>query len=203
MHKKGLKETFFIILLLIFILILYLVLGYDMNIFDDTTYKFVSRFINDSNTNLFKLFTFLGSTIAITFLCIIALVSKKYRYPIILNTIITVLISQALKFVIQRARPLGISLIEETGYSFPSGHSMVSAAFYGFICYLIYRANIKKTTKIILITTLTSLTVLIGVSRIYLGVHYSTDVFGGFVLALIHLIIFIELIYKKYFLKEK
>ena len=107
------------------------------------------------------------------------------------------------KHIIRRARPEGIALIEETGFSFPSGHSMVGFAFYGFIIYLIYKSNLKKQIKILLITLLSLLIFNIGLSRIYLGVHYVTDVLTGYMLGLICLIGFIELIYKKYILKEK
>lgn len=203
MNKKLLKKILFIILTLIFIAILYLVLKYDSNIFDKKGYGFISNYISDTNTTIAKIFTFLGSTLFITILCVLSLFFKKYRVTIISNTLIVVGISQALKFIIRRSRPLDIALIKETGFSFPSGHSMVSAAFYGLIIYLIYKSKLKKQLKILLIVLFSLIILNIGLSRIYLGVHYTTDVLAGFILAAIHLILFIELIYKKYFEKEK
>ncbi len=203
MNKKLLKKTLFIILFLVFIVILYLVLKYDSNIFDTKGYNLVSNYINNTNTRIAKIFTFLGSTLFITILCILSLLFKKYRISIISNTLIVVGISQALKFIVRRNRPIGIALIDETGFSFPSGHSMVSCAFYGFIIYLIYKSKLRKSLKISLMVLFSLIIINIGLSRIYLGVHYTTDVFAGFTLALIHLILFIELIYKKYILKEK
>ena len=203
MNKKLLKKILFIILTLIFIAILYLVLKYDSNIFDKKGYGFISNYISDTNTTIAKIFTFLGSTLFITILCVLSLFFKKYRVTIISNTLIVVGISQALKFIIRRSRPLDIALIKETGFSFPSGHSMVSAAFYGLIIYLIYKSKLKKQLKILLIVLFSLIILNIGLSRIYLGVHYTTDVLAGFILAAIHLILFVELIYKKYFEKEK
>ena len=203
MNKKLLKKILFIILTLIFIAILYLVLKYDSNIFDKKGYGFISNYISDTNTTIAKIFTFLGSTLFITILCVLSLFFKKYRVTIISNTLIVVGISQALKFIIRRSRPLDIALIKETGFSFPSGHSMVSAAFYGLIIYLIYKSKLKKQLKILLIVLFSLIILNIGLSRIYLGVQYTTDVFAGFILAAIHLILFVELIYKKYFEKEK
>jgi len=203
MNKKLIKIISFTLLIIIFTFILYLVIASKSSFIDNRGYKFISGYINDRNTIIAKAFTFLGSTIFITILCVLSLFIKKYRNTIISNTLIVVGISQALKFIVRRARPLDIALIEETGFSFPSGHSMVSCAFYGIIIYLIYKSNLKKQVKILLILAFSLLIINIGLSRIYLGVHYTTDVFAGFILALIHLILFVELIYKKYIIKSK
>lgn len=200
--KKAVKISILLILIIATTCIFYLILKYNNNVIDEKVYSLFKNHINDLNTSLAKVFTFLGSTLFITLLCVASLFIKKYRYPVVSNTLIAVGISQALKFMIQRSRPIGISLIEETGYSFPSGHSMVSCAFYGLIIYFIYKSNLKKPLKTALIVLLTLLILSIGMSRIYLGVHYPTDVIGGFLLAIIQLILFVELVYKKYFLKK-
>ena len=81
-----------------------------------------------------------------------------------------------LKLIIQRPRPDEYRIIDASGYSFPSGHSMISMAFYGFIIYLICKYVNNKILKYFLIGLLGSLIILIGVSRVYLGVHYVSDV---------------------------
>ena len=79
------------------------------------------------------------------------------------------------------------------GYSFPSGHSMISMAFYGLIIYYVWK-NVKNI-KIRNITCilLSILILLIGISRIYLGVHYASDVLGGFIISIAYLIVFITI----------
>ena len=101
-----------------------------------------------------------------------------------------------LKNILQRPRPTEYRIIEETGYSFPSGHSMVSMAFYGYLIYLIYKYVKNKYVKWISITLLGILICLIGISRIYLGVHYTSDVLGGFLISISYLIIYINIVNK-------
>lgn len=146
-------------------------------------------------TPVAKFITNFGGTIFIT-LSAIALViiikNKKIKISIVVNLLIATLSSQILKRILQRPRPTGIRLVEVSGYSFPSGHSTVSMAFYGYLIYLIYKNIENKYLKWSLITLLSVLICLIGASRIYLGVHYTTDVLGGFFLSISCLIIFVE-----------
>ena len=71
---------------------------------------------------------------------------------------------------------------------------MVSMAFYGYLIYLIYRYIKNKYIKLSLIVLLSILICLIGISRIYLGVHYTSDVLGGFLLSISYLVVYISLI---------
>lgn len=84
------------------------------------------------------------------------------------------------KIIIGRTRPLGI--IEENGYSFPSGHALVAAVFFPLIiyCFKYYIKNIWL--RRIFIASMLIGVILVGLSRLYMGVHYLTDVFGGFVI---------------------
>ncbi len=151
------------------------------------------KYKSDILTNIMKIITFLGSALSIillTVLLIIVVNGKRNKILILINVIVTTLLNQLLKNVFQRGRPID-SIIEESGYSFPSGHSMVSMAFYGFLIYLVYKSNIKY--KGLIIGLLSVLIVLIGISRIYLGVHYPTDVIGGFTLSLSYLLLFIDI----------
>lgn len=151
------------------------------------------KYKSDILTNIMKIITFLGSALSIillTVLLIIVVKGKRNKILILINVIVTTLLNQLLKNVFQRGRPID-SIIEESGYSFPSGHSMVSMAFYGFLIYLVYKSNIKY--KGLIVGLLSVLIVLIGISRIYLGVHYPTDVIGGFTLSLSYLLLFIDI----------
>lgn len=84
----------------------------------------------------------------------------------------------------------------KAGYSFPSGHSMVSMAFYGLLIYFAYTKIQNKNLRNIVCITLTLLIVSIGFSRIYLGVHYASDVLAGFFISIGYLIVFVEIISK-------
>ena len=168
-------------------------------------YKIISTFlISDFVTPIAKVITNLGSAvflIALTIILIILIKNKKIGLSIFLNLSFVTILNQLLKRILQRPRPNEFRIIEETGYSFPSGHSMVSMAFYGYLIYLIYKYVKNKYIKWGLITLLSILIVSIGTSRIYLGVHYTSDVLGGFLIAVSYLIIYISGVNK--FLIEK
>ena len=170
-------------------------------------YKIISTYlIRDSLTPIFKIITWFGSATCIILLALIlffTIKNKKVGLLISANLIIITILNQALKIIVQRPRPTEYRIINEAGYSFPSGHSMVSMAFYGFLIYLIYKNIKNKYLKISLIVILSLLIVMIGISRIYLGVHYTSDVCAGFLVSLSYLIIYINFANKLVLSREK
>lgn len=170
-------------------------------------YKIISTYlIRDSLTPIFKIITWFGSATCLILLALIlffTIKNKKVGLLISTNLIIITILNQALKIIVQRPRPTEYRIINETGYSFPSGHSMVSMAFYGFLIYLIYKNIKNKYLKISLIVILSLLIVMIGISRIYLGVHYTSDVCAGFLVSLSYLIIYINFANKLVLSREK
>ena len=161
-------------------------------------YNFISKYlISDSITPIAKIITRCGGAIVLITLSILSLIiirDKKIGTSICLNLVIITGVNLLLKNIIQRPRPVEFRLIDETGYSFPSGHSMVSVAFYGLIIYFIYKRIDNKKIKWSLITFLSFLVLLIGISRIYLGVHYTSDVIAGFLISISYLIIYITIL---------
>ena len=144
-------------------------------------------------TTFMEIITNLSSSyvlIAITIGIWIFVKNKKVGWCVASNLVITVLLNQLLKYIIQRPRPDGYRLITESGYSFPSGHSMVSMAFYGLIIYLIWKMVKNKKIKYISCGILGILIPMIGFSRIYLGVHYASDVIGGFAISIVYLLLY-------------
>ena len=117
---------------------------------------------------------------------------KKIGISIPLNLGLSALLNITLKQILQRPRPIEYRVIDESGYSLPSGHSMVSMAFYGYLIYFIYKHIENKYIKWSLIILLSILIISIGISRIYLGVHYTSDVIAGLLIALSYLIIYIN-----------
>ena len=163
-------------------------------------YKVISTLlISDFTTPIAKFVTNFGGAIFLVVLTITLFVlikNKKIGISILSNLVIITILNQLLKKILQRPRPTEFRIVEETGYSFPSGHSMVSMAFYGYLIYLIYRYIKNKYIKWLLIVLLSILICLIGISRIYLGVHYTSDVLGGFLLSISYLVVYISLIKK-------
>lgn len=159
-------------------------------------YKIVSTFlISDFATPIAKFITNFGGAIFLviaTITLFIVIRNKKIGISILSNLAIVTVLNQLIKRILQRPRPTEYRIIEETGYSFPSGHSMVSMAFYGYFIYLIYKYVKNKYVKWISIILLSLLICLIGISRIYLGVHYTSDVLGGFLISISYLIIYIS-----------
>ena len=198
--KKHLKWMICILSLIIFLLLTYLVITKKDLRIDSIVYNFISQFINDNLTKIVKFITFLGSAtivILVTIIALIILKNKKIGLFMGIDLIVITLFQHILKPLIGRVRPVGINLVKETSLSFPSGHSLTAMAFYGYIIYLIYKSNLKY--KKLYIILLGILILLIGLSRIYLGAHYVTDVLGGFTFSLFYLVIFIELTKKRTF----
>lgn len=168
-------------------------------------YKIISTFlISDFTTPIAKFITNFGGAIFLIILTItlfILIKNKKIGLSIILNLIVITGLNQILKYILQRPRPTEYRLIEETGFSFPSGHSMVSMAFYGYLIYLIYKYVKNKDLKWISIVLLSILICSIGISRIYLGVHYTSDVLGGFSISISYLVIYISAV-NKFFIEK-
>lgn len=196
--KKYLKWIICILSLLIFIILSILVLNKKDIYLDSIVYKSISKYISNDLTSVIKYLTYFGSAlvvISVTLFTLIFVKNKKYSFYMALNLIIITILQLILKNIFTRSRPLDINLITETGYSFPSGHSLTAFVFYGFIIYLIYVSKIKN--KKIYITLFSLLIIVTGLSRIYLGVHFFTDVIGGFSFALSYLIIYISLVKRR------
>ncbi len=168
-------------------------------------YNIISKFlISDFVTPIAKFITNFGGAIfliVLTVFLFLVIKNRKIGVSIFSNLVIITVLNQLLKRILQRPRPTEFRIIEETGYSFPSGHSMISMAFYGYLIYLIYKYVKNKYIKWTAIVLLSILVCCIGISRIYLGVHYTSDVLGGFLISVSYLVVYISAVNK--FLIEK
>ncbi len=194
-------------LLVLFIINSILVINNKFTNIDDSVHNFVMRFYSEMTTKFMKVFTFLGSTPFIILLCVLVFViliykkQKEYAYKCVGILVISTLINNIVKVIVRRPRPEYITVVENT-FSYPSGHTMASVTLYGFLIYFILKSKISKTYKIIFSVILGIIPVLVGISRIYLGAHYFSDVFGGALLSIM-LLSSIDIIYDKTLNRKK
>lgn len=204
--KNNKRFGLLFICVIMFLFIVENVLNREIAIFDTYIYTKISLLKTNIATNIFKIITQFGSAvflIGISVISLIILKNKKIGVSIALNLVCIGLLNALLKNIIQRPRPVGFRLIEETGYSFPSGHSMASMAFYGLIIYFVFKYVKNKPVKITICTILNLLIILIGVSRIYLGVHYASDVIAGFIVSIGYLVVYISIVLKLIGIKNR
>jgi undecaprenyl-diphosphatase len=197
---NTLEKNLLITSLTIFSLLAVLVITKNIQWFDNLVYEGISKIICKPMTSFFKAITLLCETETILILLaliVIFMKKKKVASYIVINTGLCVLVNQIAKRIFRRARPIGVALIEQGGFSFPSGHSMVALAFYGYIIYLIRKSKLSKIQKNISTIILGLIIVLVGISRIYLGVHFASDVLAAYCLSTAFLVIIMYIERKK------
>ncbi len=156
---------------------------------------FLERHVSDTNNEIMLFFTFLGThefliPANLILIAYFLFVKKHKWYSIKIPAI--ALSSLGLMFGLKRlfARPRPeIPLLEEAkGLSFPSGHALFSVTFYGLLIYITFKSELKKEVKWVLIVLLLLLILVIGFTRIYLRVHYASDVIAGYCVGFIWLV---------------
>lgn len=105
----------------------------------------------------------------------------KYTIQIVFVLLLSAVSNLMLKRFVDRARPGIEHMVSVETLSYPSGHAMSAMAFYGFLMYLFYRFKINMFLKIGIMMLLGLLILSIGLSRIYLGVHFPSDIAGGYI----------------------
>ena len=163
------------------------VINDELKIFDQTIINLFNPIRSPLTTQIMKVITTMGSPLVMITLGLITWfyffkIRKHFWDSTMVITALagSWLMNELLKWIFHRRRPDVLQLIRVSGYSFPSGHAMVSFAFYGMLAYLIW-INVKaKKLKYLLSSFFLLLILAIGISRIYLGVHYPSDVIAGF-----------------------
>lgn len=179
----------------IFYLVSKQVTSKDLLVFDQHIISFVQSFISVDITRWVLRLTDLASIAfliyAVLFVSVLLLWKKKYALMVFMITAngLGALLNKTLKWYFKRERPDILPVILEKGYSFPSGHSMGSLLFYGSLAYLLVHILQGTWAKILSFLGLILLILLIGTSRIYLGVHYPTDVVGGYSIGIAFLVL--------------
>lgn len=192
----NLKWVVLFICIVSFLAIVEDVMDKDIMKLDEKGYQQISdHLIFNRVTPVAKIITNFGGTywlIGISVLFLIVMKDKRIGISIVANLGLATVINYTLKQILQRPRPTEYRLIDERGYSLPSGHSMVSMAFYGYLIYLTHQHVKNEYLKRGIIGGLSILIICIGLSRIYLGVHYTSDVLAGFLIAISYLIVYIH-----------
>ena len=188
-----------IICFIIFIAILLSVVNTGGVFFDEWLMNIAYSLRNSKLNFIFKFITFLGDSKFIILVSILLggyfFFYKKNKFNgilVILNTVNTAILNQGIKYIVRRPRPINL-IIDEDGFSFPSGHSMMSMCFYALIIYFIWKSNLKKELKIILTALIILLIYIIGFTRIYFGAHYPSDILAGYMVTLTYMLIFIPM----------
>ena len=178
-----------------------------MTALDSAVYGVVSGWISPGATAFFVGCTSLVGPILlliVSFTLVIFLPRKEYRIPLLVNLSAAILLNIGLKHVFTRARPVDVvHIATETGYSFPSGHSMAATCFYGFLIYLVWRLCTNKALRAAVVALLSAVIALVCLSRVYLGVHYFSDVLAGMLLSVCYLVLFTSLVNAFFTLEEE
>ena len=163
--------------------------------YDQKVTEFIISFRSPQLNKVFQFITELGDFygyLILTALCAIGFYLRFKNWQYVLEMLFVMIIAGlsnlALKQVINRARPDAAHLVAVETLSYPSGHAMSAIAFYGFLIYLFYNFKMNTLLKTSIILIFSFLILAIGISRIYLGVHFPSDVVGGFIAGFIWII---------------
>ncbi len=134
----------------------------------------------------FKILTYFGWSVLLVVLCLLSFIFKDKKIGLTMCTSVggSAVLNLLVKYTVQRPRP-ELMLIEEIGFSFPSAHAMMSIAVYATIIYFVATKMKNKALKVALISAISAIIVIVGISRVYLGVHYFSDILAGWCLGLI------------------
>ena len=177
--------------------------------FDSRIFYFLSHHETPMNTGLMQIFSFLGAhlfLIPANIILISWFLIKKHRWYSIKIPVIAVsslLLMFFLKYIFHRSRPLTPLLKVAKGFSFPSGHAMMSFTFYGLLIAIVWRSTQVLWLKWLLTIILSLLIFAIGLSRVYLRVHYASDVLAGYCIGCMWLLLSLWILGKIEFFSRK
>jgi len=194
-------------LLIAFAVLAILVLNGTLQGFNDSVYTQIEKWISPLLTNIMVGISSIGEWFIYLPIGLLFLIIPKSRLKIGVPVTLAVCASAALNIVLKHIfaveRPDINRLITETGYGFPSGHAMNGTVFIGLCVYLFIGYIYKRPLKIAAVSISTIFMLLMGLSRIYLGVHTLTDILGGYLAGLIVLIIAILILQNKQWFTDK
>ena len=192
----------FFISLVILAFIINFIFGLKNLNFDTQVFSFIRPFISGANTRTMQFITFFGTgefLVPANIILALYFLIKKHKWYSLSVPVVSLgsfIIMWSMKQYFSRVRPDDPVFRAAMGFSFPSGHAMSAMTFYGLLIYLVWKNVDNVTFKWILTFLLIIFIHLIGFSRIYLRVHYASDVIGGFSLGLIWLVLSILVMHR-------
>ena len=179
------KKLIILISLLFILSTIFVITGVTTDI-DNSFYSFVHNKLGFLHDYFLFITKFGDEEIVIILILLFTLLLSDKRF--ILLPLIGFIVNSSLKVFIHRDRPSVLHLVEESSFSYPSGHSMISVILYGYLIYFISKHINNKIIRRCLISILVFVIISIGISRVYVGVHYISDVIGGYLVGLITLL---------------
>ncbi|RIJ42821.1 phosphatase PAP2 family protein [Pontibacter oryzae] len=189
-----------LVCLLLFLLMTYLVFSARDSALDTSLFAFADRIASPGMTRVMRFISFFASVeyllVAPPLVVLVFSFYPRLRWfalKVLLISFSTSILNQLMKRFFERPRP-AFALLEQSGMSFPSGHAMIGGAFYGLLIYIIWRTVHNNVWRLLLIVFLALLVLLIGLCRIYLKVHYATDVLAGYAMGFLWLLLSVTLL---------
>ncbi|MEJ8758225.1 phosphatase PAP2 family protein [Pontibacter sp. H259] len=177
---------------------------------DEAMFRFAASHTSPETTRIMRIISFFASAdylMVVPPLVVLILAWFRqlqwFALKVLIISLTSTILNQALKRLFERPRP-ETAMLEQSGLSFPSGHAMIGGSFYGLLIYIVWRTVPNPIWRWLLTILLTFLLLLIGYSRVYLNVHYATDVLAGFSAGILWLLIsiyFMRKLEKIYFRK--
>lgn len=204
--RKKIISGLLIAAMLTPLFVVWLVFISDRNYLDQKIFSLITPHITESRTRLMLAFSFLGNhqfLIPANLALIAFFLVGKNNWAAIRITVVSLsslCLMSLLKNLFHRLRPANPLVTGITNFSFPSGHAFMSVAFYGLLIWWAASTMKNKWQRRIVISSLLLLILIIGFSRIYLRVHYATDVIVGFCIGFVCLVVSLTILEK---LKER
>ncbi|MEK7226859.1 MAG: phosphatase PAP2 family protein [Bacteroidota bacterium] len=198
--RKMIVMAALALLLLLIIVVLVFILKHDG--FDNAVFSLTADHISPACTRFMRAITFLGKhsflvpANLLLIACFIILKNKYWAISVAVVSLSSLGLMSLLKNMVQRHRPENPMVEGITNFGFPSGHAFMSVAFYGLLALWTAVTIKNKWQRRVIISFLLLLILLIGYSRIYLRVHYATDVIAGFCIGICWLFFCLWLINK-------
>lgn len=206
LNRHTYAAVFTILLLSFFSVLVNRIQGGEVLFVDEVLKGRLQGLQSEGSLAFFSIVSEMGSEVGIITTLVVSLLllwrNKQYAMMIIfpLAVIVTNFINKGLKGIVARERPSLNEAVDALGYSFPSGHAMLSVLTYGFVVFLIVQGNFSKVTRICAVVAAVVLVAAIGLSRIILSVHYPSDVLGGYCAGGMLLVVFL---YAHHFLQMR